>query len=159
MKHIYFYEKTSWSKNEDYSVFCQFLIQQANSQLGPEDWAGLGNTVWFDNGPKNNVVSGILRHIEDMQNIGQVTKKVGYDSVWFDSRMPYLQLERSQTTGKNYSEKDEFVVDMDPLVLKVDGNGLSPEVFQDTVKQVPLKDDDEKWRKSIESNEKVIIRI
>ena len=94
-----------------------------------------------------------------MQNIGQVTKKVGYDSVWFDSRMPYLQLERSQTTGKNYSEKDEFVVDMDPLVLKVDGNGLSPEVFQDTVKQVPLKDDDEKWRKSIESNEKVIIRI
>ena len=48
---------------------------------------------------------------------------------------------------------------MDPLVLKVEGNGLSPDIVGGSVRQVPLNDEEEKWRKSIESNEKVIIRI
>ena len=115
--------------------------------------------VWFDNGPKNSLVSGIMRHIEDMQNIGHVTKKVGFDSVWFDSRMPYLQMQPPTAQGRNFSENGELVVDMDPVVLKVEGNGLRPDIVGGSVRQVPLKDDEEKWRKSIESNEKVIIRI
>ena len=115
--------------------------------------------VWFDNpGPKHNLVRGILKHIEDLQNVGRVTKKIGFDSVWFDSRIPHLQNTRPKVPEINKAENNKSVVDMDPLLLKVDGNGLSPDVFKDEVKQVPIKDE-ERWRKSIESNEKVIIRI
>ena len=109
--------------------------------------------VWFDNpGQKHNLVRGILKHIED------VTKKVGFDSVWFDSRTPHLQNTWPKVPDLNNDETNKSVVDMDPLLLKVDGNGLSPDVFKDEVKQVPIKDE-ERWRKSIESNEKIIIRI
>ena len=115
--------------------------------------------VWFDNpGQKHNLVRGILKHIEDLQNVGRVTKEIGFDSVWFDSRIPQLQKTQPKDSKINNNEDNKSVVDMDPLLLKVDGNGLSPDVFKDEVKQVPIKDE-ERWRKSIESNEKVIIRI
>ena len=114
--------------------------------------------VWFDNpGQKHNLVKGILKHIEDLQNVGKVTKKIGFDSVWFDSRIPHLRNTRPKVPEINNAENNKSVVDLDPLLLKVEGNGLSPDVFKDEVKQVPIKDE-ERWRKSIESNEKVIIR-
>ena len=112
---------------------------------------GVGHVVWFENNPRNSFVGGILRRIEDMQNVGLVTKKVGMDSVWFDTR---------SFPSNGRSQGGNSLLVMDPLHLNVKGNGLSPrELEKEKHMQTGRNTQKSKWTKSIESNEKIVIRI
>ena len=87
-----------------------------------------------------------------MKKVRKFSKKI--DSVWFDSRIPNLRKIMSQALEHD----SKMFVNMNPLFFNLKGNGLNPDNIRDEVKQVPIKDD-EKWRKSFESNDRIIIRI
>ena len=136
------------------NIFDLIFVNQAefSNQLQSVDWAQLDKIVWFENIDSDDLISDILKHINEMQNIGQVTKKVGHDTVWFDSK-----LKHPRSSGSQYAKS---VLDLDPVFLHPTSNGFRPEEEDHAdVKSVHLKAEDAKWRKAIESNDKVIIRI
>ena len=136
------------------NIFYLIFVNQAefSNQVMLVDWAHLDKIVWFENNDSDELISDILKHIDEMQNIGQVTKKVGLNTVWFDSRLKHPRSSGSRVANS--------VLDLDPIFLEPASNGFTPEAEDHVdVKSLHLKTEDAKWRKAIESNDKVIIRI
>ena len=113
---------------------------------------GLEKMVWFEKGPKQISVSESLTSNENSKTIGQAPNHL--DLVWFDASAPLSYSET--TTERNVSDNVGDIQDMEPLVLQVEG-GLNPEIVRE--KERRLRQEEDKWRKSIETNEKIIIRI